>query len=255
MNPQRQEVRVTKSMNAPMGMGWFEWDEEVDRVDLSDRSFPPLGPYDNREVVSALRKSIKMGRTEDAIWWLTVALDLGKGGTAKYLARQLWIVAAEDLFDPMIVIQAGIVYQMTGICQETDHLYQLVYRMTKCEKMHEEDGAELDRIWGEAEGHMLNGRWREVPTYAVDRHTYRGKQMIGNDQRTDERFSGTTFGRLATRWIWTVHGWLDPDAELTGAFWQFWNARKASYGVGKRWKIRKTVAEKKAAERAQGELL
>lgn len=237
-------------MDTPIGMGWFEWNEEMERGDLTDRSYPPLGPYDNREVISALRKSTKMARKEEAIWWLTVALDCGSGtgGHLKYLARQLWIMAAEDCYDQQIVLQAFAVYQMIGVCSETDHLYVLVSMMCDAEKMHEDRGAEMDRLWGEAEGHMRNGRWREVPSYAVDRHTYRGKTMLHKGQRTDERFSGTTFGRLATRFIWKAYGELTPDGALTEKFWSWWHERKEAYGVGKSLKFRETIARQKKAE-------
>lgn len=234
-------------MNTPIGDGWFEWNEEFERGDLTDRSYPPLGPYDNREVVSALRKSIKMARKEEAIWWLTVALECGSGsgGHLRYLARQLWIVAAEDLYDQGVVLQAFAVYQMLGVCNETDHLYVLVSMMCDAEKIHQDTGAEMDRFWGEAIGRMVNGRWRQVPSYAVDRHTLRGQMMMRQKNWPDERFSGTEFGRAATRFIWGAYGELTPLAELTGRFWQYWRERKEAYGIGKKLRIRKTAAEKK----------
>lgn len=239
------------SMNTPIGMGWFEWDEEMDKGDLSSSNFPPLGPYDNREVVSALRKSVKMARTEEAIWWLTVALECSNhsGGHLKYLGRQLWIMAGEDMFDQQIVLQAYAVYQMIGTCNETDHMYQLVYRMCEAEKVHESAGAEMDRMWGEAQGKMRNGQWRQVPSYAVDRHTYRGKSMMYRGERTDERFSGTDFGRMATRFLWRANGSLDPEAGLTEKFWALWLELKESYGLGKSLKFRKTVKEQNDEKR------
>jgi hypothetical protein len=54
-----------------------------------------LGEYNGLEVASALRKSIKLGDGERAIYWLHVLQELGGKPAQTTAARQLWIVAAE----------------------------------------------------------------------------------------------------------------------------------------------------------------
>jgi hypothetical protein len=65
---------------------------------------PKLGQYDFYKVVSALRKTIKLGQKEDAIYWLHVLVTLSDSG-AKTAAKQLWIMAGEDIADEMVVLR------------------------------------------------------------------------------------------------------------------------------------------------------
>lgn len=223
---------------------WFEDMGPFDPADLNDRSYPNLGPYPNREVVSVLRKEIKLGRPEQAIYWLSVMLQMGSGskGHLSYIARQLWIVAAEDLFDQQIVLQAFAVNQMIGLASETDHLYQLVYRMaTTPNKLHTTDGGrEMDWLWGKAIGEIKRGRWRKMPSYAVDQHTYRGKILIRKDVHVDQRFNGTDFGRQSTQYLWARDGEeMGPRSDWDGGWWQHWKRVKEMFGMGLRYPLRK----------------
>ena len=87
---------------------------------MASRPVPPLGPYDSFEVLSAFRKSVKLDRPEEAIYWLTILLEFGGKPAQKTAAKQLWIMAAEDVYDPQIVLRAFAVHQMAGTVQETD---------------------------------------------------------------------------------------------------------------------------------------
>jgi hypothetical protein len=216
---------------------WFEDLGAFDLGDLSSRVYPPLGPYDNREVVSALRKEIKLGRTEQALYWLTVMIDMGDWSSRShrsYIARQLWIVAGEDLWDQQIVLQAKAVFDMVNVASETDHLYQLVYRMTKAARIHDHpDGQQMDELWCKAHGEIRRGTWRKVPSYAVDQHTYRGAMLRRKGVRLDQRFNGTTFGRFATRWLWRRdRDRFGPRSELGQGFWVAWAEYKLMGGEG-----------------------
>ena len=64
-----------------------------------------LGSYDYYEVLSAFRKEIVLGRTEDAIFWLTVLLTYSESG-AKTAAKQLWVIASEVVDDDMCVLRS-----------------------------------------------------------------------------------------------------------------------------------------------------
>lgn len=210
---------------------FFHDDRKFRPASLASKSYPDLGPYQNREVVSALRKEIKLGRLEQALYWLTVMLDLGDGSAShrSYIARQLWIVAGEDIYDQNIVLQAYAVFQMTNVCYETDHLYNLVSHMVKAPKIHNtEDGIAMDTLWGKAQGQIRRGEFREMPSYAVDRHTYRGKSMRN---KTDERFSGTTYGRIATRYLYARDGEnFGPQSQLDDDFHKKWAEIQELYG-------------------------
>jgi replication-associated recombination protein RarA len=73
-----------------------------------------LGQYDYFEVISALRKTIKVGREEDALYWLNVLVTLGDSG-AKTGAKQLWIMAAENIDDELVVLRAFAVRTFRNI--------------------------------------------------------------------------------------------------------------------------------------------
>ena len=55
-----------------------------------------VGPYYGMEVISALRKDVKLGNVSDAIYWATVLREYSpRWETAhKMIAKQLWISAA-----------------------------------------------------------------------------------------------------------------------------------------------------------------
>lgn len=184
----------------------------------------PLGPYDRFEVLSALRKSIKLDDPEAAIYWLHVLLEHGGPSAQRTAARQLWIVAAEDVDDPAVVLRAFAVFQMVGKVPEPDHLFFLVAQMCSARKWWEHpDGHLVDHWWAKAVG-ALRSAPRQVPSHALDRHTRRGWQQLRAGLGFDDRFSGSDVGRAKTLWLFTRWGRLDSayqvDAEQFRVFWQ-----------------------------------
>jgi hypothetical protein len=202
---------------------------------VASRPVPPLGPYDQFEVLSAFRKSVKLDRPEEAIYWLTVLLEFGGKPATKTAAKQLWIMAAEDVDDPQIVLRAFAVHQMTGTVPETDHLYFLTAAMCKARKWWEwPDGQLVDHWWAKALGDLRRDP-RPVPPYALDRHTRRGWQRMRSGQGFDDRFSGSEVGRMKTLWLYLRHGRLDPDAQVDEeAFRAFWQQRRDLSAMGPR---------------------
>ena len=189
------------------------------------RGVPPLGPYPYFEVISALRKEIKLGRVEDAIYWTNVILTHASGTPTtkqKTVAKQLWIMAAEDLDDPGIVLRAFAVYQMSGQVSETDHIFYLVAAMCRAPKWWEtETGREANRLWQKAIGDLKKNP-KEIPSYAVDQHTARGAMMKRAGQRVDDRFSGTDIGQQKTQYLFQRDGSLSPDKHIDDGFWPVW---------------------------------
>lgn len=195
---------------------------------------PPLGPYPYFEVLSALRKSIKLDQPEDAIYWLNVLLEYGGRQGSKSAARQLWIVAAEDIDDPSIVLRAFAVFEMTGQVTETDHLFFLVAAMCGARKWWESpEGQLVDHWWAKAIGDLKTNP-KPIPTYALDRHTRRGWDRFRSGQGFDDRFSGTDVGRMKTLWLWTRHGRLHPDDQVGAEFRSFWEDRRELQAMGER---------------------
>lgn len=189
-----------------------------------------LGQYDYFEVISALRKEIKLGRTEDAIYWLTVLLTYGDTPAKKTAAKQLWIMAAEDIDDETVVLRACAVYQMASKVDETNHLYFLVARMCRANKWWESpEGKEVDYLWAKAEGD-LKKHPKTIPPYAQDVHTSVGKQKKRRGEYVDERFSGTDYDRQQTVYLYEKYDRLSPDCELDEGFYTHWERHKEIQG-------------------------
>lgn len=201
---------------------------------------PPYGPYDYYQTVSAFRKSIKLDKPEDAIFWLEVMITSGdekanKAGK-KTAAKQLWIMAAEDCMDQAVTMRAFAVYQMVDVVGETDQLYFLTYQMCKAPKWWEtEEGITVTTLWAKAEGDVRRDKQamavggkltHEFPSYAKDRHTSPGWATMKKFGWWDDRFSGTWMGRLKSAYMFAVKGRrLTEDDYPDEGFLQAWEER------------------------------
>jgi hypothetical protein len=87
-------------------------------------------------------------------------------------------------------------------------LFFLTAAMCKARKWWEhEEGREVDRLWSQAIGDLkVPERRREIPPYALDRHTRRGWELRRAGQHFDDRFSGTDMGRLKTSYLFERDG-------------------------------------------------
>lgn len=198
---------------------------------------PPLGPYEYHEVLSALRKEIKLDRPEQAIYWLNVLLTYGGSPAPKSAAKQLWIMSAEDIDDQAVVMRAFAVYQMSTVVSEADNLYFLVFQMCRARKWWEHhDGREVDRLWAKAIGDLkVAERNLPIPGYALDRHTRRGWAIFKQSGQFDDRFSGTDLGRTKTCYLLDRDGRISPDGYVTrfsngepdDGFLEAWAKRRA----------------------------
>lgn len=190
---------------------------------------PKLGQYDYYETVSALRKEIKLGRTEDAIYWLNVLLTYCETGV-KTVAKQLWVMAAEDIDDDSVVMRAFAVYQMAGKVSETDHLYFLVAKMCQARKWWEHpDGVMVDYLWAKSIGDLKNHP-KPIPSYAKDEHTGVGARAKKQGKLVDNRFSGHDYGRQQTRYLYERDGGLSPDKYPDQPFFTQWELFKDLMG-------------------------
>lgn len=190
---------------------------------------PKLGQYDFFETISALRKDIKLGRTEDAIYWLNVLLTYSESG-AKTAAKQLWIMASEDIDDQAVVMRAFAVYQMISKVSETDHLFFLVSQMCSARKWWTHpDGVMVDYLWAKAIGDLKNHP-KPIPSYALDEHTAKGALAKKQGKTIDNRFSGHDYGRQQTRYLYEKYGKLDPEKYPDQEFFTQWEMFKELVG-------------------------
>ncbi|MCL8251364.1 hypothetical protein AERO_08205 [Aeromicrobium fastidiosum] len=199
-----------------------------------------LGQYDGREVLSAFRKEVVLGDLDGAIYWANVMLTHGGQSAQRLLAKQCWIIAAEVVDDSAVTVRAFAVHQMAGVVPETDHLFFLVGQMCRARKWWEtEQGREVDRAWSRAIGDLRDpARRREVPPYALDRHTRRGWDVKRQNGWWDDRFSGTDLGRTKTSYMFQRDGVIDADSRVEcdsdgvadEGFWSVWRERKRLEG-------------------------
>jgi replication-associated recombination protein RarA len=180
-----------------------------------------LGDYDYYEVLSAFRKEIVLGRTEDAIFWLTVLLTYSESG-AKTAAKQLWVIASEVVDDDMCVLRAFAVYQLAGKITETDHLYHLTAKMCRSPKWFETaEGVSVDYLWSKSLGDLKNHP-KPIPSYARDEHTSFGARAKKAGRPIDNRFSGHDFGRQQTKWMYDRDLKVSPDEYPDPQFHIYW---------------------------------
>jgi hypothetical protein len=178
-----------------------------------------------------------LDRPEDAVYWLHVLLEFGGRQAQRTAAKQLWVMAAEDIDDTQIVLRAYAVFQMAGHVPERDHLVFLVAAMCSARKWWEHPEGQLtDHWWAKAEGDLRDPtRRKPIPTYALDRHTRRGWERLRAGLGFDDRFSGTEVGRMKTLWLFTRRGRLAAEDEVDeAAFWEFWRDRRDLAALGPR---------------------
>lgn len=134
------------------------------------------GGYKCAEVASALQKSIRRGREEDALFWAT---ELDLAGFGEYVFKRLKIIASEDvgLAHPDAALTIHALYQ-SWLEQrkkkderhgpERLFLVHAVLYLSRAKKSRLIDHA-LVTYYEAPREH------REIPDYALDRHTSRGR--------------------------------------------------------------------------------
>lgn len=150
--------------------------DELSRYEIKTANGYPLD-----EATSALQKAIRRGRPAEALFW---AMEL-REKYYKYLWRRLEIIAAEDIGigNPMaIVVVNACANAYLKHAQEKSSgpvdgnliAFPILYL---CQS---EKSRSSDNLWGVSDfmfNHM-QGAKVEVPSYALDRHTSRGRQRI-----------------------------------------------------------------------------
>jgi len=135
--------------------------------------------YQLDEVVSTLQKEIRRGHEEEALFW---AQEMMESGYFNYVWKRLGIIACEDvgMADPHAAVLVGSLwatflqikkFQQSPVV-EGDLLAFAVLYLARATKNREVDDFKLH-----VEGRKNEGWHPEVPDYALDMHTNRGRAM------------------------------------------------------------------------------
>lgn len=135
--------------------------------------------YQNDEVASAFQKAIRRGDEEEALYW---AAQLDRSGNGNYAFKRLRIIASEDVGpadNPTVLLiralyenwleQRKLQRNRDDLCTSV-FLTHAVIALCRCPKSRMVDHA-LMVFYEEPLEH------REIPDYALDRHTDRGRRM------------------------------------------------------------------------------
>jgi len=128
------------------------------------------------EVTSALQKSIRRGHERDALYWVS---ELDAAGFGNYAWKRLRLIASEDvgIADSNVAVQVRALYENW---KETVRdpkvrwprlfLVHATLILVRAPKSRIVDHAAMLAYDGGQE-------WRDVPDYALDRHTRRGRRL------------------------------------------------------------------------------
>lgn len=127
------------------------------------------------EVASALQKAVRRGNETDALYW---AVELDISGYSEYLWKRLRIMSSEDvgLAEPMMPATVRALYESwLELHRKKDDgerlfLIHAVLLLVRARKSRLVDNCLIASY-----GNHLAGK--EIPDYALDKHTLRGKSM------------------------------------------------------------------------------
>lgn len=220
------------------------------------KTYRSLG-YDRYEVISAWIKEMRRGDAEGSVYWARIMLeagDLGRGNAeVGYMCKRLQIFATEDLC-PMEDWAVSYASGMSKCAHETHAVLWFTFRMALAKKWWEtEPGLFLrsltvklkSEIHSWSRGKVFDwptGRWREakpeevskkrpIPSYAVDIHCWRGKELNRKQLPMDERWSGNGVG-IAERIFQGRANGKDPAGWKPPLFTCSWNAGDESNWFG-----------------------
>lgn len=139
--------------------------------------------YKLDEVVSALQKEIRRGNELMAKYW---ALEMNESGFWRYCFRRLQVIAGEDigLANPEAMILVSSTYssllaqdKIRKIIQVDNNIIGMVvvYLARSPKSRH------IDYLGGCILKRKEQGWKPEIPDYAIDSHTERGREMGRND--------------------------------------------------------------------------
>lgn len=138
--------------------------------------------YEFDEVASALQKSIRRNKEYEACYWLYI---LHASGYYKYCWKRLLVIASEDVGNgnPLACIVVNALRQNYEYCIDSKKrnsgdailfLFQAAMYLCRSEKLREADTL-VNLLLKE----YKQGKRLDVPEYAIDPHTAKGKEIHG----------------------------------------------------------------------------
>jgi len=154
---------------------------------MSYRQIKTMKGYDLFEVVSAFQKEIRRGNEDNAMWW---GVELHESGFVPYAWKRMMVIAIEDIGlaspnAPLMIKTLKEVYDEMKKANDKKHQYRLPFVQAILYLVNSPKSRHTDwalNYWFDS--HKFAEYDKEVPDYAIDIHTRRGKQM----GRTIEHF-------------------------------------------------------------------
>ena len=135
--------------------------------------------FDMFEVVSAMQKSIRRCKEDDALYW---GVEMFESGFVSYAWKRLIIIAMEDvgMADPNAIVQIKTLKDVYDSMTKDDKKGQ--FRLPFVQAILYLVHAPKSRIVDWAQGFWFDNNVcqeirKEIPDYALDTHTRRGKKM------------------------------------------------------------------------------
>jgi replication-associated recombination protein RarA len=147
-------------------------------INFADQVTP--GGYAKGEVASALQKEIRRGNEREALFW---ASELDLAGNGEYVWKRLRIIASEDvgLADNEATVLVAALYEHWKVVRgrHTDETFASFHRVFIFHAVCYLARAPKSRMLDHALMTMYEGERPvlEVPEYALDKHTRRGRRM------------------------------------------------------------------------------
>lgn len=131
--------------------------------------------YDFGEVASALQKAVRRGNEADALYW---AVELDISGYGEYAWKRLRIISSEDvgLAEPILPAVISALYEnWSDFHKKKDDCDRLFLVHAVLLLVRARKSRLVDNCLMVSYGEHPSGK--QVPDYALDKHTLRGKMM------------------------------------------------------------------------------
>jgi len=183
-----------------------------------------VNDYQFDEAASALQKSIRRNEEYNACWW---AFIIHESGYFKYVWKRLMIIASEDVGnatpEAALIVHALQQNYQTAIMSTNrtkndalQFIMQAVMYLCRAEKSRE-----ADSITNLIRANYEKGNFLEVPEYAVDIHTKRGRGVHGKWGQGTEEDNACRHRKWYDEWSKVVPDmgdrYLEPLRKLKGA--------------------------------------
>lgn len=204
------------------GMTKEEIKREQEKLSIAQK-YEQLG-YNQKDVISALIKEMRLGNLEGAMWWARV---MEEAGDVWNLCRRLLIFAFEDAFGEGIQMYSVACWQAWTSIKDANIWFAWIERLCAARKFWEvPEGERRERAYDKADRELKAGKRRPIPEYAKDMHCKAGYQMKKEKGYLDNRFSGDGYGRWQMIRMYKRLGRLDPDDKESLESLKNWGQRK-----------------------------